>query len=44
MKIVNLLEEEPKNEIKAVIISYRDNELNISLEPHVIVTFKIESN
>jgi len=44
VKIVNFLEEEPKNEIKAGIISYSHNELNISLEPHVIVTFKIESN
>ncbi|MBY8985568.1 MAG: hypothetical protein KGD65_10890, partial [Candidatus Lokiarchaeota archaeon] len=44
VKIVNLLEEEPKNEIKASVISYTKNELNFSLEPHVIATFKIESN
>jgi alpha-mannosidase len=44
VKIVNLLEEEPKNEIKAKINSFKENELNISLEPHVIVTFKIEPN
>lgn len=43
VKIVNLLEEEPKNEIKAKIISYSKNELMISLESHVIVTLKIES-
>ena len=42
VKIVNLLEEPPKNEIKAKIVSYSENVLNISLEPHVIVTFKIE--
>ena len=44
VKIVNLLEEEPKNEIKASVINYTKNELNFSLEPHVIATFKIESN
>ena len=44
VKIVNLLEEPPKNEIKAKIISYNENEIKISLEPHVIVTFKIKSN
>ena len=44
VKIVNLLEEVPKNEIKAKIISHSHNELKISLEPHVIVTFQIESN
>ncbi len=44
VKIVNFLEEEPQGEIKAKIESWNENELNISLEPHVIVTFKIESN
>jgi alpha-mannosidase len=44
VKIVNLLEEEPKNEIKAQIISYIENELVILLDPHVIATFKIEAN
>jgi mannosylglycerate hydrolase len=44
VKIVNLLEEPPKNEIKAKIISYSKNILNLSLEPHVIVTLKIETN
>ncbi len=43
VEIVNFLEEKPKNEIKADINSYDKNELNITLEPHVIVTFKIES-
>ncbi|MHA1931141.1 MAG: alpha-mannosidase [Promethearchaeota archaeon] len=42
VKIVNLLEEQPKNEIKAKIISHSENILNILLEPHVIATFKIE--
>ncbi|MFW9821759.1 MAG: alpha-mannosidase [Candidatus Thorarchaeota archaeon] len=42
VKIVNLLEEEPKNEIKAKILSFSANELKILLEPHVIATFKIE--
>ena len=44
VKIVNLLEEEPINEIKAKINRYGENQLNISLEPHVIVTFKIETS
>jgi alpha-mannosidase len=43
VKIVNFLEEEPQGDIKAKIESWNENELNISLEPHVIVTFKIES-
>ncbi len=41
-EIVNLLEEKPKNEIKAKINEYHQNELNITLEPHVLATFKIE--
>jgi alpha-mannosidase len=44
VKIVNLLEEKPKNEIKAKIISYDKNQLIVSLEPHVITTFEIETN
>ncbi|MHA2266405.1 MAG: alpha-mannosidase [Promethearchaeota archaeon] len=44
VNIVNLLEEDPINDIKARIIGYNQNELQISLEPHVIVTFKIESD
>jgi len=43
-KVVNLLEEPPKNEIKAKIIRSSKNTLDISLEPHVIVTFKIKPN
>ncbi len=41
-EIVNLLEEIPKNEIKAQIIKVNNNEFEITLEPHVIVTFKLE--
>ncbi len=44
VKIVNLLEEDPRNEIKAKIISFSKNNLNILLEPHVIATFKIGTN
>lgn len=40
-KIVNLLEEEPKNEIKAEITTYNHNNLKIELEPNVIVTLKL---
>ena len=42
VEIVNFLEEKPKNEIKADINNYDKNELNITLEPHVIATFKID--
>ncbi|MFX1524785.1 MAG: alpha-mannosidase [Promethearchaeota archaeon] len=42
VEIVNLLEEEPKNEIKAKILSFNENKLGILLESHVIATFKIE--
>ena len=40
-EIVNLLEEKPKNEIKADINSFNCNNLEIELGPHVIVTLKI---
>jgi alpha-mannosidase len=41
-EIVNFLEELPKNEIKAEVDKYSDNKLEISIEPHVIATIKIE--
>ncbi len=41
-EIVNFLEEQPNNEIKAQIDNYSKNTLEITVEPHVIVTFKIE--
>jgi mannosylglycerate hydrolase len=39
---VNFLEELPKNEIKAEIIKFNNNNLEVKLDPHVIVTFKID--
>lgn len=44
VEIVNLLEETPKNLIKAEINNFHKNKLEISLEPHVIATIKIEFN
>jgi len=41
-EIVNLLEETPKNLIKAEIHNFNKNKIEISLEPHVIATIKIE--
>ncbi|MFX1601551.1 MAG: alpha-mannosidase [Promethearchaeota archaeon] len=41
-EIVNFLEELPINEIKAKIKSYSNNTLDITVEPHVIVTIKIK--
>ena len=43
-EIVNFLEEIPDNEIKARISMVEDNNLNITLEPHVIATIKIDFN
>ena len=40
--IVNLLEEQPKREIKASVKLLDPNTLNISLKPHVIATCKIK--
>jgi len=40
--IVNFLEEKPKNEIKAKIVSSKGNHLDLTLEPHVIVTIKLD--
>ncbi|TFG24085.1 MAG: hypothetical protein EU533_02500 [Promethearchaeota archaeon] len=40
--VVNLLEEKPIREIKASVKLIDKNTLNISLEPHVIATFKIK--
>lgn len=44
VKLVNFLEETPKHKIKAEINRFSDNILHVSLEPHVIATFKIEIN
>ena len=41
-EVVNLLEETPKNLIKAVIYNFNKNKIEISLEPHVIATINIE--
>ncbi len=43
-EIVNFLEEKPKNEIKAKIDRFYQNELTITMEPHVIATIKFEFN
>ncbi|MBD3215143.1 MAG: hypothetical protein GF311_21230 [Candidatus Lokiarchaeota archaeon] len=40
--IVNLLEEEPKNVIKATIEDINNQSIRITLDPHVITTIKIE--
>jgi alpha-mannosidase len=40
--IVNFLEEKPENEIKAKIDSSKGNYLDLTLEPNVIVTIKLE--
>ncbi|MBA7704192.1 hypothetical protein ES703_112993 [subsurface metagenome] len=40
--IINFLEEKPENEIKAKIISSKGNHLDLTLEPHVIVTIKLD--
>ncbi len=40
--IMNLLEETPKNLIKAEIHNFNKNKIEILLEPHVIATIKIE--
>jgi len=42
VKIVNFLEEIPKQEIKANIDEFDKNIMNITLEAHVIATFKID--
>ncbi|UCD00835.1 MAG: hypothetical protein JSV23_08090 [Promethearchaeota archaeon] len=41
-EIVNLLEEPPKSLIKAKIHNFNKNKIEISLEPHVIASIKIE--
>ena len=41
-EIVNFLEEKPQYEIKAKIINYKRNVIEILLEAHVIATYKIE--
>ncbi|NVM16812.1 MAG: hypothetical protein HWN80_03790 [Candidatus Lokiarchaeota archaeon] len=43
-KIVNFLEEEPQNEIKADIKSVDKNSILLEIEPHVIATVKIKIN
>lgn len=42
-EIVNFLEEQPQNEIKANINNFINNKLEITVEPHAIVTFRIET-
>lgn len=42
VEIVNFLEEKSRNKVKARIDNYINDILEISLEPHVIATFKIE--
>ncbi|GAH37926.1 unnamed protein product, partial [marine sediment metagenome] len=41
-EIVNLLEEIPKNEIKAEILNINENLLELTIEPHVIATLKLK--
>ncbi|MFX1323225.1 MAG: glycoside hydrolase family 38 C-terminal domain-containing protein, partial [Promethearchaeota archaeon] len=43
-EIVNFLEERPKNEIKANINKFYQNELAITMEPYIIATIKLEFN
>ncbi|NVM04500.1 MAG: hypothetical protein HWN67_19410 [Candidatus Helarchaeota archaeon] len=40
-KIVNFLEEEPKNVIKGNLELINKNNINLSLDPHVIITIKV---
>ena len=41
-EIVNLLEIKPKNEIKGTVKLIDKNNINLSLEPHVITTIKVK--
>ena len=41
-QIVNFLEEEPQNEIKAIIKSVEKNSMMLKIDPHVIATIKIK--
>lgn len=41
-ELVNFLEESPQYEIKASIINFKENIVDIGLEPHVITTLKFE--
>lgn len=41
VEIANFLEEKPNNDIKADIKLINKNNINLSLEPHVIVTIKV---
>jgi len=43
-QIVNFLEEEPQNEIKAIIKSVEKNSMMLKIDPHVIATIKIKMN
>ena len=43
-QIVNFLEEEPQNEIKAFIKSVEKNSFLLEIDPHVIATIKIKMN
>jgi alpha-mannosidase len=42
VEIVNFLEETPINEIKVKINNFKANLLEVTLDPHVIATFKID--
>jgi len=42
--LVNFLEEPPKSEIKAEINNFNKNILEITLDPHVIASFKIDTS
>ncbi|MFX1312000.1 MAG: glycoside hydrolase family 38 C-terminal domain-containing protein, partial [Promethearchaeota archaeon] len=42
VQIVNFLEEIPQHEIKSKIKDFNKNKLEVLIEPHVIVTFKLE--
>ncbi|MFW9785344.1 MAG: glycosyl hydrolase-related protein, partial [Candidatus Heimdallarchaeota archaeon] len=42
VELVNFLEESPQYEIKASIINFKENIVDIGLEPHVITTLKFE--
>ena len=41
-RIVNLLEEKPEHEIKAKLNLLDANNIELSIEPHVIVTIRLE--
>ena len=42
IRIVNLLEEEPQQKIKAEINDFTNSSIEVTLEPHVIATFLLK--